>query len=333
MNKLIIEGIETNSGIYIRNKSSYHSSQLIPLYFDEVNPINSEHINWCKIDKVPVSIKKLIKGVNINFRYEILDESFVNDVLKKVFIRDEVAEYDDEDYVWIWKSKYSKFQSLYKLVWDISEDSFEEVEFEYIKLMKIDNLPEITKFSYPAQIGQWRHEGLSTVSDNNIIQQELDKIIFPSPLMSVRPCKLSSKHSYDLVREYIKTNIDSKYAEITSDYNFCFTVKKKIHLDSPVGYEVDINNNIFSKRKRKPKYVTQYRKSRSVTIFEMTSSNDNYKGYTVLKGFEGTSHKNLAENIENYLTKLINEINKPLVDCPHCKGLGVTEFNKINTNE
>jgi hypothetical protein len=34
----------------------------------------------------------------------------------------------------------------------------------------------------------------------------------------------------------------------------------------------------------------------------------------------------VKDKIDKYLNDLITEINKPLIDCPHCKGLGVVDF-------
>lgn len=320
-NILKIQGIETNNGIFITNGSSYITNY----YFDGKKCEKTNHLNWYKLDSLPQKIESLNSGGIVNYRYVIKDECFINDKAKKEFAREDVAYYDDDENEWFWKDEFSSLSSLYKLEYDKAPDYFKEMEFEYTKVAQIDNLPEVVEFKYPAQVGSWRHEGMGVISNNNIQQQELDKIIFPSPLLVLRPCKLSSKASYDLVREYIKINIDPNWAEITSDYNFCFAVKKKIHLSSPDPYTVDINNNTFSKRKKTPKYVTKYRTDRSVTIFEMTYSPENYQKYTPIKGFEGNSHEELSKNIEIYLINLITEINKPLVDCPHCKGLGVID--------
>lgn len=329
--KLIIKGIETNTGVFIQKNSDYNSPDINILFFDGEKAETTNFPKWYKINQIPTKIEKLVKGKPVNYRYRIIDESLINDKIKYEFIQEEVADY--KDYEWIWKDEFSNLKRLYNLIWDISKDTLEECEFEYIKLLQIDNLPDLTKFQYSAQLGQWRHESMGFITEKNIIQQDLDRIIFPEPLLPLRPCKLSSQQSYQLVREYIKTNIDPEYAEITSDYNFCFTVKKKIHLDTPETYQVDINNGLFSKRQRKSKWVTKYRSHRMVEVFEMTYSPENYKGYTPIKGFEGTSHEDLLKNIQDYLSKVIEEINKPLVDCPHCKGLGVVEFNKIKTND
>jgi hypothetical protein len=66
---------------------------------------------------------------------------------------------------------------------------------------------------------------------------------------------------------------------------------------------------------------TRYRLNRRVQVFEMAPKP--YQKYTVIKPFEGTSYENMMESVETYLSDLIEEINKPLVDCPNCNGMGV----------
>lgn len=111
----------------------------------------------------------------------------------------------------------------------------------------------------------------------------------------------------------MKANINGKYATITSDYDFCFTVKKVIY-HTPEKYTVNIS-------KRKPKYETRYRRNREIVIFE--SAPKPYNNYTVQKSISGENHKDLEMKVDKYLKDLIEEINKPLIECECCKGMGV----------
>ena len=54
----------------------------------------------------------------------------------------------------------------------------------------------------------------------------------------MRRCRLTSQESFDIIRWYIKRNIDPKAAEMTSDYDFCLTVKKLIPLESPKEFKL-----------------------------------------------------------------------------------------------
>ena len=153
------------------------------------------------------------------------------------------------------------------------------------------------------------------------------KIFFPKVLLPTRPCKLSSYQSYQIIRNHIKDNINPKYAEITSDYDFCLSVAKKIRLAEKEPYEVDTNNSLFSERKRKPKYETRYRTDRTIVAYETAPLKDNsvYKGYTKTEGFEAANYRELEEKIKTFLADLMEVINEPLVDCSHCKGQGVVK--------
>jgi protoporphyrinogen oxidase len=48
-----------------------------------------------------------------------------------------------------------------------------------------------------------------------------------------------------------------------------------------------------------------------------------YKGYTPIKEVCAESEDELKEKVDNYLEKLMEFINKPVKDCPNCKGNGV----------
>ena len=148
----------------------------------------------------------------------------------------------------------------------------------------------------------------------------IDQIIYPDLLLANRPCMLASKLSYDIIRSYIKKNIDKKFAKISSDYDFCFTVEKVIPIHDEYSYFYD--ENLFKKTKKKKmkkKYVTD----RNLTVFEMTHDEKNYEGYTLVKPFTGKNLKDLHEKIKKYLDDLIEMINKPVKDCPNCCGRGV----------
>jgi excinuclease UvrABC ATPase subunit len=136
---------------------------------------------------------------------------------------------------------------------------------------------------------------------------------------------LSSKEAYDITRQYIKTHIDTQYAKITSDYDFCFEVKKVVPIIEP---QTLTYQNIFAKSKKerdKIRYVTN--RFKETTIFQMTHEQERYKGYTPIRCFQAGSEYELKELIDGFLEDLIAVINKPLEQCPHCNGTGYTEGN------
>ncbi len=109
-------------------------------------------------------------------------------------------------------------------------------------------------------------------------------------MLPMKPSALSSEDSYKIIRAYIKEKIDGRYAEITSDYDFCFTVKKKIKLTTPY---TETFSPIFGKGKSRKELIS----NRSVQIFEMTDDVKKYNGYTPIKGFVGKDHADLKKNI------------------------------------
>ena len=188
--------------------------------------------------------------------------------------------------------------------------------------MKIKELPNVPYFQYKAGKfwNSFKQEyGSTNITSSNIQHQEVDKIIFPSILLPNTPCKLSSENTYKIIRAYIQDNIDPKVAKITSDYDFCFEVVKKIQLAKPYTSE----RTYKPKGRRKIEIVKTFRDTRDARCFEMTHSGSNYKGYTTIKGFEGNNEADLKEQIDAYLKDLIEFINEPLKECPNCNGVGV----------
>lgn len=320
---LEITAIKTKDGYFlseIPNSNEYKSTQLDSYKINGEFPEKTFHKAWVFIKSRPKTVKILVFHPNINYRYELKDISMESEKIPSVLIRDKIAEYID--YEWVWSEKYSHLQSLYELKSDAVEPTEEEKQFSLNVIAELDEIKE------PIEIGKiqktkWMHEGVRILKSDESIQQLIDKIRFPDILYPSLPCELSSDQIYKLVREFIKDNINPKYAEITSDYDFCFTVKKKIPLSEPEKYTVDVNYNIFSKRKKKPKYETRFRTDRSAEIFEMTPASSKYNNYTVISGLRANDHEELKEKLDLYLNDLIDYINSPVEDCPHCNGRGV----------
>ena len=55
----------------------------------------------------------------------------------------------------------------------------------------------------------------------------------------------------------------------------------------------------------------------------MTYSPKNYKGYPSIKGFDAENQRELKDKIDTYCRNVIEFINTPLVECPHCNGDGI----------
>lgn len=294
MSELNIIAIKTKDKVYISDNikgKSYFSSQLTNKYFDGELPIPSYVEGWFSIKSIPQKIETIVPAQKINKRYELREQYPVSDVTPKVI----EINYIDED------SEYYNIRGLYELKYDLTEETKEEIEF------KITILDEIENFE-------------PTKEEFKIEYYLIDKLKTHPILLHTKPCKLTNEESYKIIRDYIKQNINYTYASITSDYNFCFTVKKRIKLANDLPYQVDVG-------KRKPKYETRYRKFNEITIFEVAPKS--YQSYTVVTPFEGKNYEDLKKNIDDYLMKLINFINEPVVECSHCNGTGVIQ-DKFN---
>lgn len=335
---LKISAIKTNDdGYYVTKQGqegyySYNSgSGLTNLFFDGVIPNPSLHPNWLKVAKLPKKITKTVRQQNINHRFELIDPSFANEKVPLSIKKEEAGAMGDGDdtsrYEFYWNEKYAHLKSLYRAVSDPQPDKIEEVPFEVTIILEIDQIKEYAGFSYPVQKTSWAHEGFTQLTNKEARHNLIDTIVFPGLVLSGRESKLTSEQSYKIIRKHVQDNIDPKWAVITSDYNFCFTVQKKIPLCKPIPYQKDISRY----GARKPKFVTDYRNSRSIKVFEMGHSGEGapYKGYEAIKGFEGANIEELKMNIDEFLKDLMEKINAPLKDCPHCNGLGVElEENK-----
>ncbi|MNH75640.1 hypothetical protein D3C73_278900 [compost metagenome] len=283
--KLLV--IRTKSRVYISDNiknESYFYSKLKDLIINNDTPKDTYKKDWYEIKDVPNSIQRRIPSERINERYE-LKEIHYNTGLPKVL---HYSDFDEDT------GAYESVYGLYELKYELTEPGLEDIEFELIVIAELDDF-EIIRSDYTLQ------------------HSILDQIATHPILLSTKPCKLSRADSYRIVRNYIKNHIDSRWAKITSDYDFCFTVSKEI-AHEPEEYRVDVG-------KRKPKYETRYRRTRTAKVYEVAPSS--YNSYPVIEPFEGRNEEDLKQNIQKFLDELMSVINKPLIECEHCKGYGV----------
>ena len=285
--------------------------------FDGVQAQRSFHERWGILTATPLRVSHIEGQPNTNHRYRLKDEALASERFPLEFKRDVVAKY--VDYSWVWKDEFSAIESLYTLIWDSHPDIEINYEFEINILMSLDTVSDPPKMNYATTKNMWDNINATPVSNDNVIHQLLDVLIFPQFIVHETPCRLSSLDSYKVIREYVKLNIDPALARITSDYDFCFTVQRRIPLAKPVSYQMDVN--LFSRRR--PKFVKKLCTERLEEVFEMTHTEAKYKGYTVIGGFEGKNEIDLKEQIDLYLAELMAVINKPYAECAACGGTGV----------
>ena len=285
--------IKTKNKVYVSDNldgsSYYYSNNIKGCLFDGEPLKDTYRKDWYEVSKVPTKIERKIPASKTNMRYE-LREGFQETELTPKVINES---YIDED------SSYYEVKGLYEQKYELVEEGLEEVPFELNVVAETDEDFEIVKEDYQLKFSL------------------LDRIQVHPVLLPTKPCALSKEDTYRIIRSYIKENIDPKHAAITSDYDFCLTVVKKIPHD-PEEYTVNIN---ASYPRRKAKYEKRYKRSRSVEVYNAAPKP--YQSYKVVTPFMGNNYEDLQNNIKAFLNDLIAEINEPLVECECCKGMGV----------
>lgn len=327
----IIAAKTENEGYYLSERKSltgrWNGSGLEHFLINGEKPLPTFEDDWIFVKSKPERITKMVKQQPINHRFELQDKSLMSEKLPEYLNRKDVAIKLDDG--WRWKEEMTQYRSLYKQISDAQPDMEVEYKFDLEVILTVSEITDPVKMAYKVP-GKVPGTTEKDITEGSVLYQFADKMIFPSIVLPQRPCRLSSNQTYKIVRQYVKDHIDPKVAKVTSDYDFCFTVKRRIKLAEVKKFTVDVNNSVFQKRKRKPKYVEREQIEKEVECFEMTHSPDNYKGYTPIKGFQANSQKELKEKIDTYCEELVAFINAPLSECTGCNGMGIIILEDIN---
>ncbi|PKR83507.1 hypothetical protein [Heyndrickxia camelliae] len=290
---LKLVAIKTKSKILISdniNGENYFHTRLDNYFYDGEKPTKTYHKDWFEFKQMPTKIEKQLPAKRINERYELKEGFSETELTPKVINKS----YIDED------SDFYEVKGLYDFKYETQEAGFEEIPFEITIAEEIDGEFEIVKME---------HEPKYSL---------LDRITTHPVLLQTKPCYLTKEESYRIIRNHVKSNINSKYARVTSDYDFYFTVEKVIELYEPHSYEVNVN---AAYSRRKPKYEKRYQRNRTQKIYEVAPKP--YNSYPVVEPFTGKDYTDLKNNIDTFLHNLMEMINEPVVECKHCKGRGV----------
>lgn len=308
-------------------------SSLSNYFINDEKPQSTFHPAWVMCDKKPEKIHTMVSQPDSNYRFELKEDVPVSkemiESMKKSIPREDVMKYDDDEYEWyITDDEFKTVRGFYELKSDKNPHKESLIEFELVEIAEISEIPMTADKTYNVlNEPNWNHKGIKTAKVKELVKHYVfDEVLCPSILLASKPCQIDGNDLYEIVRQYIKENINPKIAEITSDYRFCFTVKKKIALAKPYETKTEIKT-ARGKSYRKPRYNTRLHTTKTVEIFEMTPPKENYRNYTPLAPIKGENQQDLQNNIEAYLEELINFINEPTVECECCGGVGVV-FNK-----
>lgn len=338
-----IEAYKTNLGLFINVTSGYTISEKVKINgrpgsdFERTNvqknSYSSTHWHFLEgIDEI-TSFEVLRPGKDVLTGYILKISSIATDEIPLELSLEEVEQYYDESSEqYEWKS-FSDYRALYKPVLIRTEDIWEpeEVEFKLLRTVTIDSYDSPAKMEIKQDFtGTWVDNVKLTDLSSIVTYDDLEHLLTPEFLLHERPCRLSSSQVYGIIRHHVKNHIESKYAVVTSDYDFCFTVKRKIAI-KPITtrYEIKKANG---RSYAPPKFKASVKQFTEVEIFEMTPADKKYSGYTPISGWEADNLQGMKLQIETYLTALMDEINKPVVECDCCNGTGHI-VEKISTNE
>lgn len=293
-NKIFISIDEQASTFFIE-------TQLKSYKFDGVYGKKTNKSTWLELETVPTTITKIEN-----------EREFVSYLLKEEFRNPESKQFQSIKNLNLTERLNINFFDDCDLD---NEDDFEHpLRRFYETQFKVTNKEIEVEFSInkiATKNSNWEFYSLPKHLEGKITSTLLSEILIHPDLLQDEDCFISSPNLFTLTRNYIKSNIDSRYAIITSNFDFCFTVQKVIKLSVP--------KEVIIKEKKKNK--VSYINDRKVICFEMCPKA--YNNYTIIKPIKASSYEQLDKKIDEFLQETINMINEPLIECKHCCGLGV----------
>lgn len=276
------------------------------------------------------SYETLQKGAPKLVLYELNIPSVACEQIPSQLLPEQVEAYYDNsgDFQWL---NYNEMRGMYKAVYESTPDVWTAQEFKVFVLQDI----QIESFNSPVEMTvKQRYDnygGKETEVDlrSIVTYSELEALLTPEFLLHERPCYLSGEQVYKMVRAHVRNHINGMYARITSDYDFCFTVQRKVAI-KPYTSRTEIKNR-SGRSYATPKFNVQTVSHKEVKLFEMAPKA--YQSYPVIEGWHARNLKEMAEQIKVYLDDLMAEINRPVQECSHCNGMGHVGIDVIKTNE
>ena len=337
---------KTNVGIFLRNMwgSSYNGYNGTPYlnnykFNGQCFPNILRGGNFFLLEGLQEITKceKLRAATTKHNGYKLLDTlpPAVAASLKEFYPLAEVGQYwnEDIDQTEFTNKEFAAIRAMYKESYEDVPVYWYEVEIKHNLLgeLTVTNYQEPEKMLVKVHQEDSFNTKIDTADLSTIVcYEDFERMLTPGFLLHIRPCSLTSDQVYKIIRAYVKENINPRNAQITSDYDFCFTVKRKIkHVPVTTKREIKKANG---RSYASPKFKTNTETSKLVELFEMTSASNHYNGYTIIQGWQADNLVDMQEQEKYYLDTLMGEINKDVNECPHCHGVGAI-VNKVGTNK
>ena len=315
---------ENNLGYLVWNAApnNYYNSQIdsVEVEQDGVKVAISKFPKYGKFTCVPtLKLSQKVVGKRSSLGYFLKDDIGVFEKFREILpigpLPTDMWRYDEDDCL-VLRDDLHGFESCYYQKFSEPEVTFNEVELTPKGKIEISNLfdPKNIKVEFQSEVSQKQVSiDLSYVCTFDDLLQHL----VPEFAHDNIPVEISSPNLYKIIRNYIKQNIDGKYATITSDYDFCFTVKKIVAVKPFIAYKYKMVG-ARGKTKETPYTAT----TKEIEVFNMTDDKQKYKGYKVLSSMKAKNIQELKDKLQDYLEDLLDKINAPVQECQHCSGTG-----------
>lgn len=259
------------------------------------------------------------ESVYVESNYELINPEIASESIPlSLTEKDVLLVYDEDCDDHKWSGKYSAYESLYKVVHSAPVKVKKELEFES-ELLGIIDEDQLQMSNIDENIEQV----FKNIKHTDLYSTAVQMLI-PELLRHNYPCKISSELFFSIIKEHVKKNIDATKATISKNYDFLFTVDKFFE-SSPFTVTHEFYPTATS---RKPRFKRVVLDKKQAIIYSITSKKDNYdnKGLEIVNDvcpeMKGANLKELLDNINAYLTELMNHINKPTEVCENCNGMG-----------
>jgi hypothetical protein len=311
---------KTNVGYFVKAKSYYPYHICSDMLYNGIADIDYNRINgYIKLDKELTYVQKKIQPSRKVLHYILKDKELESPKLPLI-----VSQYWDEDLEKQRLKGVEDYESLYEPVFEETEEQLVDVPFIIINMGDyiIENPSNIKdrKIKMKTANDTWDNKTVEEELSKVVVYDDIIRLLTPEFALAQAPCRLTSHQMYRIVRQYLLENLDMKENIITSNYDFCFTVKKRVHTKPFI-----INESYLAGRNKwKSKSVTKDEKQ--IEVFEMTYAGykglSGYEGYTCIPELNGDNLQDLSEKLDEYLYNLVNALNKKVHECECCNGAG-----------
>lgn len=336
-----IQYYSTNIGVFFKFDGYYSRSTIAQNNIVEINGKDVTSLvpnnGWYHFEGELKDFKKLNPPKKEQTGWKLLNPELASDKIPLTLSMEQLKQvWDSDEDEYTYHGTYSSLASLYQADYTELPAEIVPVEVEVTKLRDLHvenyNIPSSMK----VQLVDGNYGGKAQVVDLSTIAvfSDIERMLTPDFLLHTRPCSLTSQQVYKIIRAHVLNNIDGKVARVTSNYDFCFTVEKVIETKPYRTKQEQLTR--AGRSYKPPRFVSGTKNTKTQKIFEMTWTGAHqgrgYGDYTCIEGWKASSLQELYDNMKQYLADLMEEINKPVVECQHCNGLGCTT-KQILTNE